>query len=288
MAGGRTRRNTALWLVFGVLMLALYVAAVVNDAGSDIDDTDVIYTPGAEALTIVWIEVQDINPAGHTLEVNVTVVPGAGLVDKSGRLTADLSIGIYPNARLNDIEFSEGREVGTVSALLVTDGDFGNWPFDQYETKALVVDVEQGNGDDRHHIDTRVDITDSLPGWTVTHREATPEPDISHTAYDISLRRANGTLIFNSMLCLVLVALPVMALLVAVTTARDKRPFYPPMTGWFAMMLFAVAPLRNLFPGAPPPGSWIDRSVTVWVLAGLVLAMGLYIYSWWKTGREDK
>ena len=45
-------------------------------------------------------------------------------------------------------------------------------------------------------------------------------------------------------------------------------------------MLFAVVPLRNLLPGAPPAGAWIDQAVVLWLLTALAAAMVLYIVAW--------
>jgi len=45
-------------------------------------------------------------------------------------------------------------------------------------------------------------------------------------------------------------------------------------------MLFAVMPLRNALPDAPPIGSWIDVTVTLWVIAVLVISMLLFISCW--------
>jgi len=46
-------------------------------------------------------------------------------------------------------------------------------------------------------------------------------------------------------------------------------------------MLFATIPIRNFFPGSPPPGSWVDVLVVLWViiaLAGvLVIALAAFI-----------
>ncbi len=42
-------------------------------------------------------------------------------------------------------------------------------------------------------------------------------------------------------------------------------------------MLFAVVPLRNILPGTPPAGSWIDQAVVIWVLIALATALVFYI-----------
>jgi len=45
-------------------------------------------------------------------------------------------------------------------------------------------------------------------------------------------------------------------------------------------MLFAVVPLRNFLPGAPPTGAWVDQAIVLWVLIGLASAMAIYMVAW--------
>ena len=47
-------------------------------------------------------------------------------------------------------------------------------------------------------------------------------------------------------------------------------------------MLFAVIPLRNALPGAPPFGAWVDIAAVLWVTVALGLAMVIYIGCWWR------
>ena len=78
----------------------------------------------------------------------------------------------------------------------------------------------------------------------------------------------------------ILLALPALCMYVAIQTARGKKKFLPPMTTWFAAVLFAILPLRNILPGAPPPGVWIDQAIVLWVLITLVTAMIIYFIGW--------
>nr|BBX78673.1 hypothetical protein MFLOJ_24600 [Mycobacterium florentinum] len=73
-----------------------------------------------------------------------------------------------------------------------------------------------------------------------------------------------------------------LGLFVAVQTVRNRRKFQPPMTTWYAAMLFAVMPLRTALPDSPPFGSWIDVTIVLWVIVVLVISMVLYISCWWR------
>lgn len=103
-----------------------------------------------------------------------------------------------------------------------------------------------------------------------------------HEGYRISVRRALSTAVFGIVICGVLIAIAGLGLFVAIQTLRDRRKFQPPMTTWYAAMLFAVVPLRNALPGSPPFGAWIDVTVVLWVIVALAIAMLIYIACWWR------
>ena len=109
----------------------------------------------------------------------------------------------------------------------------------------------------------------------------------SPTSYQLNLRRTLSTAAFGVVILGVLIALAGLGLFVAVNTYRDRRKFQPPMTTWYAAMLFAVMPLRNALPDSPPFGAWIDVTVVLWVIVVLVVSMTLYIACWWRHLRPD-
>ncbi|ETZ88571.1 putative transmembrane protein [Mycobacteroides abscessus MAB_030201_1075] len=138
-----------------------------------------------------------------------------------------------------------------------------------------------GNGVGRRPVPARIEVIGSLGGWRVsTATSQAPAGKGDQTT--IRLVRARGTLAFDVGICLVLITLPTMALIVAIETVKGRKKFHPPLTTWFGTMLFAIVPLRNILPGAPPPGAWIDQALVLWVLIALVVAMVLYVEAWWK------
>ena len=169
-------------------------------------------------------------------------------------------------------------------------GDPGNWPLDSYKTEPISADAFVGSGDNRKKVPARVEVTGSLDGWDIkVNRIHDPAALPTSRATDngnvvITLRRAKGPLIFDLGICLVLISLPTLALLVAIPMALGRRKFLPPFATWYAANLFAIVPLRNILPGAPPPGSWIDQAIVQWVLIALVTAMSLYIFAWVRQG----
>jgi hypothetical protein len=123
-----------------------------------------------------------------------------------------------------------------------------------------------------------------VEGWDVSVKrvhdvEDTDDPNSLDDAI-ITLHRSKGQLIFDVGICLILIALPILALVVAVPMALGRTTFLPPFSTWYAAMLFAIVPLRNFFPGSPPAGSWVDQAIVLWVLIALVVAMSLFVVAW--------
>ena len=81
-----------------------------------------------------------------------------------------------------------------------------------------------------------------------------------------------------------MVVIPVLVLTVAVMVLRGRRKVEVTVMGWMGAMLFATIPLRNFLPGSPPIGSWIDYLIVLWVLAGLVVGLVLFVIAWIRRG----
>jgi hypothetical protein len=236
--------------------------------------------------SVVQVRLEKLDTVANRLTVNVLVYPKDSLYDKNfGVLTTDAAVRLYPENDLGDLQYPVGKAPAQVSTTIEAQGDPGNWPFDSYKTQVIAADVFTGSGQSREKAPARVEVTGKLDGWDATvtrvHDPEDSNPDVQDDV-TITLHRAKGPLIFDVGICLVLIALPVLALWVAIPVALGRTAFLPPMTTWYGAMLFAIVPLRNILPGSPPYGSWIDQAIVLWVLIGLVGAMALFLVGWWR------
>lgn len=235
--------------------------------------------------SVVQVRIDDFKPVTNRLSVNVLVSPKDSLYDKDfGFLTTDAVVRLYPDTNLGDLSYPIGKAPAQVSTTLVAHGDPGNWPFDSYRTEVVAADVFTGTGHDRVRDTAIIDVVGKIDGWDASVQRVRDDDDPPDGRSDVilTLHRAKGPMIFDLGLCLILIALPVLALIVAIPMARGTTSFLPPFATWYAAMLFSVVPLRNFLPGAPPPGSWIDQAVVLWVLIALVVAMALFVFAWMR------
>jgi hypothetical protein len=238
--------------------------------------------------TIVQIRLQELKPTTNRLTVNVLIYPGESLYDKRfDELNTDIAVRLYPPNDLGDLQFPKGKAPAQVNTTIEAHGNPGTWPFDSYRTEPQSADVFVGTGAERKRIPAVVQVTGSMDGWDAEVQRSTDTSETgSHNNSNVvlTLQRAKGPLIFDLGIIVVLVSLPTLALLVAIPMAMGRRKFVPPFATWYAANLFAIVPLRNILPGAPPPGSMIDQALVQWVLLALATAMALYIYAWVKQG----
>ena len=259
--------------LFGVHLLAKSSAPI---KAPDLNATD---------DTVVLVRLEELKTLANRLLVKVLVKPQESMWDaRLDVLNTDTAVRMDPANDLGDLVYPAGKSPAQVATTVEAHGDPNNWPFDSYSTDTLSADVLVGTGDARQYKPARVEVTGALEGWDVSVKrvgDASQESDRGDSVI-ITLRRAKGPLIFDLGICLVLFALPALALAVAIQVALGRRKFVPPFVTWFAGMLFAVIPIRNFLPGSPPPGAWIDEALVIWVLMALVGAMALYMLSWYR------
>jgi hypothetical protein len=229
--------------------------------------------------TKVTFDVEDIQSNSGILIANLTVTPGPGLLDpQTGALKEDLSILATSMVQANKRTWPKDTMPDVVRVSISLTGDIANWPFDRYQTGP--VSVRLFSGPEQVREPATATLVDRLLGWDIdVGRDNKADP---HAPYQLTLHRSMSTAAFAVLILGVLIALAGLALFVAVQTMRRRRIFQPPMTTWYAAMLFAVMPLRNALPDSPPFGSWMDVTIVLWVIVVLAISLVLYISCWWQ------
>jgi hypothetical protein len=273
-------------IVIGAYALSLFGVHLLQKSEGPLPPLDISQAGPDE--TVVQIRLEELKSTTNRLTVNVLIYPGESLEDKRfDELSTDIAVRLYPPNDLGDLKYPAGKAPAQVSTTIQADGDPGAWPFDSYRTEPISADVFVGNGTERKRLPALVQVTGAMDGWDASAaRNSDSSETGSHNTSNVivTLHRAKGPLIFDLGIILVLVSLPTLALVVAIPMAMGRRKFVPPFATWYAANLFAIVPLRNILPGAPPPGSMIDQALVQWVLLALATAMALYIYAYIRQG----
>ncbi len=272
--------------IAGVLLfVAAYVASNFVYASAGRGPHDLTQGRPMPDGTTITIDLQEVQQSNTVLVTNLAIVPGPALLDpRTHDLTQDLSVVITSAASPTKRSWSKGMVPSSFPVPLSIAGAVTDWPFDHYLSGPITVEVFRGD----NPVPERAAVTfaDRLAGWRIDI--LTTDNSGALAPVRVELERSPSTKTFAVVILAVLVALAGMGLFVAVQTARDKRKFQPPMTTWYAAMLFAVVPLRNALPNAPPFGAEVDVRVVLWVIVVLVLSMMIYISCWWRHLAPEK
>ncbi|MDP7736874.1 DUF4436 domain-containing protein [Mycobacterium paragordonae] len=266
-----------------VYLLSLFGYHLLATSPGPLPEPDMTTTDNS----VVLVRIEQLHAVEHRLDVKVLVKPDDSMIDpRLNVLNTDTSVRFFPQNDLGDLQYPMGKSPAQVATTIPAHGEPGDWPFDTYTTDTIQADVLVGAGDGRQYKPARVEVTGVLEGWDVSATRVgrdSHDPNRPDNVI-ITIKRAKGPLVFDLGICLVLVALPTLALFVAIQMLTGRRKFLPPFSTWYAAMLFAVVPLRNILPGSPPAGSWVDQAVVIWVLIGLATALILYILAWHRQG----
>ncbi|WP_431235391.1 DUF4436 domain-containing protein [Mycolicibacterium psychrotolerans] len=240
---------------------------------------------GNGSETTVLITLQSLRTVDYKADAKVLVIPADSLVDeKLDTLKEDIAVRLHPWNSLGDLKFPAGAAPAEVTTTIDVDGDVNTWPFDRYETQGISADLLVGEGEDRKIIPAKVQIAGALQGWDLSSEQVAPSPNAKGDgdATQVTFSRALGPLAFDLGIVIVLLTLPTIAIFTSVLVITRRKQFQMPFATWYAAMLFAIVPLRNILPGAPPPGAWIDMALVLWVIVALVAAMVMVVISWFK------
>lgn len=240
---------------------------------------------GNGSETVVLITLQALRTVDYKADAKVLVVPADTLVDsKLDVLKQDIAVRLHPWNSLGDLKFPAGAAPAEVTTTIDVNGDVNTWPFDRYKTEGISADLLIGEGEDRKIVPAKVEVTGALQGWDLASDTVAPAPAAKGDgdATQVIFSRALGPLAFDLGIVVVLLTLPTIAIFTSVLVITRRKQFQMPFATWYAAMLFAIVPLRNILPGAPPPGAWIDVSLVLWVIVALVAAMVMVVISWYK------
>jgi len=274
-----------LGIVGVVVFIGAYVASILLYVDSGMGHPhQIVDSPSSGDGNIVTVDIEEIQSDNSVLVANLTVSPGPALLDPlTHGLKEDLSVVFTSLVTANKRTWSKGALPDAFRASLTLAGYVADWPFDRYRSEPISVELLSGAAQARQP--ATVILVNRLLGWKVDVT-GVGNADLL-TPERVELYRSSSTVTFGVVILSVLVALACLALFVAVQTLRDRRKFQPPMTTWYAAMLFAVMPLRNALPDAPPFGCWIDVTIVLWVIVVLVISMTLYVACWWRHLRPE-
>ncbi len=267
-----------------VLVIAAYVTviALYHSTGLGRPHEVAHGRPTADGTTVT-LHVEQLQTIKGVLVANLAVSPGTELLDSQTQgLKDDLTVTVTSVVTPTKRTWSSGSLPGVFPVPLTISGDPANWPFDHYRSGPITVQLYRGAA----HAGTCVgDIRRPASGLERRHFRcrrrqcACPVPSgVAPIAEQRGIRHRHRRCVDRAgrggpVRCGSNRTWPA-----AIPAADDNV---------VCGNAFAVIPLRNALPDAPPIGFWIDVTVVLWVVVALVTSMVLYILCWWWHLKPD-
>jgi len=215
----------------------------------------------------IQLWVNRVDTATSTVSVSVIDVEALGdYADDQDHLNVKTKL--VSNSLVNpSVALPQGDVVPTIEQRFGLSGTPTDYPFDRYQTMMGLNVVT----DDGTVLPTTITVsnTDSF-FWT------TPSLDNEYgdgIDVDLLMRRSTPTLVFAVFVMVLMLGLAAAAVTAAYYMLRWRRGLVLPACSMMAAILFALIPLRNAVPGAPPIGSLIDFAS--FFIAEAVISMSL-------------
>lgn len=280
-------------LGLAIVLLLAYVVVLIGYAQSTVGaGISQVPAPPTNGVALYFAP-SSVDPNVPSMTGLMYVLPGPDLVDESGRLKQDLAIDAYPVLGPGSVTFEAGQTPMPMNLAVSAEGNVRDYPFDTYEAVIVsTVSTRPSAGAPWTRVPVAVGAQGELGGWVLSFEAPSStrlggEEVKTADGYGIQVmgaRRAVSTIAVALLLLLLMVLLAVMAALVARAAALRLRRVEPSLAGWMGAMLFALIPLRNFLPGAPPLGSWIDVLVFFWVEIVIMVALAVYVAAWLRDG----
>lgn len=253
--------------------VSLYVSA------QKADDSFYQKNPGRHELT-ARVSVRSLDPSTGDLVISVDARPSGSLARPDGlSVTRPVHIEVVGPRGPTSYDVPANGHLSPVVANIGMNGSESSYPFDAYTAPLLVSVGAPAAGKNAGNVVPTLTFNGTFSGYTV---RAAPRPGLNSALLGlaITVRRASVTIAFAVLMLVLQGLLAAAAAAATFMVWRQRWRAHTALLTWLAAMLFAIVPLREAMPGAPPIGAEIDILVFLWAVAIIVFSLVAVFIMW--------
>ncbi len=302
-------------LVIGIVIVAVYFASILFYVRTLPDQADSTFEENIPPNGVaVYVITNEVKFATDRLTADLEIDLGDELSDTTGpvRVAAqEVTVAIRPILGKSEFTIAPGTPLPVIaSTTLFMTGAPYTYPFDTYQAvvQTAAQEIQEDGTRTELPILTQILVPEGFVGWRIqTQYPATQaglddvfaiyggeagsgEIQSRPTSLEgqnwgsLELRRAWSTVAISILILFLMVLLTALSLLTSRAVQIGKKELNIGMAGWLAALLFAMPALRNLLPGAPPIGSWIDILIFFWVEIAVMISLASFVLYWLRKG----
>jgi hypothetical protein len=239
---------------------------------------------GATGVKIM-ATIVSLDPVKGELLLRLQFEPQADLLDGDDVLVN--AVTVYTNSMAGKAEatFKKGESMQPLDVTMALEGESSQYPWDRYAGTLWVCLASQkesaGAPPVWNAVHFTMDLKSGVPGFTIDAREAKQKDRgfaLVTVAFDV--KRAPSSAGFAIFIMLLIGLLTLVDFLAGFTMVVGGRKIELTILGWLGAMLFAMLPLRNAMPGAPPIGCVADFMSFFWAEAITATTLIAVVVTW--------
>lgn len=269
--------------IFAILaiVVAAYVLTFLSYSAALKPNTPPLTPPNGGVAVLFTAD--DVNALDREIPGLISIAPSGKLFNDDGQtLKQDIVVEITGAVSGSTLRFPANELLTPQPVTLSGLGTIQDYPFDSYEVVSLITAKDKAPNGSTRVLGTDTVMALDLPGWVASDStplplEALPGDWIGQDTIAMTVSRSVSTKMLAIILLALMAILGIAACLVMLWVVMGYIGAGFPPASWLAVMLFALLPLREFFPGSPPLGSWMDILLVFWVILTIIVSMVIVI-----------
>jgi len=233
----------------------------------------------------IMASVASLDPVKGELLVRLQFEAQNDLLDEDDLLVNSVTVYTNSAAGKSEVTFKKGESMAPVDTTVALQGEVAQFPWDRYTGMLWICMASQRNGSDGDTnwvaVPFTLDLKAGVPGFAIETAEVPQKTkgfSVDAVNFDVKRSPSSGT--FSVFVMVLIGLLTVVAFLAGFVVVVGGRKVELAMLSWLGALLFALLPLRNAMPGAPPLGCLADYISFFWAEAIIAATLISVILTW--------
>jgi hypothetical protein len=242
--------------------------------------------PATTAPITLYIDEVAFDPVRQAIDVRFDLASGSTARGNryGGPFDRDVELSISDGDSEQIVTVHRNDPGGIHPVSLDLHGSIGAYPFDRYRSDVTISARDPSARGPARPISIRATVWEGVPGWVSGTRAAPDAQTNAALALVVTARRPLSVVSFAVILYALMVVVAVCSLCIGSLVFRGVRKVESTIVGALVAMVFSVAVLRNVLPGAPPIGVSADLAIFLWAEIAVIAGLSLLVTAWVKRG----
>lgn len=233
----------------------------------------------------IMANVISLDPVRGELLMRLQFEPQSGLLDRDDVLIQAVTVYTNSTSGRTEVTFKKGESMQPLDVIMALEGESYQYPWDYYQGTLWVCLAARKDGGSASSAWNAVPFTLALKpvvsGFQIGARDVKQKDrGFSQISVTFDVKRAPSATGFAIFIMILIGLLTIVDFFAGFALIVGRRKIPPNILGWLGAMLFAMLPLRNAMPGAPPIGCLADYIAFFWAEAITAITLIAVVVTW--------